>query len=136
MHTRYTVAAALAIALAVFPAVGCGGVTDPSQNIVETFSNTVPVGGSAFNSLKISRSGEFAVTLVSLSPPVSVFVSVTWGAVISGTCQAVVPPNNFSTPGHLVLNGPVSQQGTYCVMVADLGFFTVPETYTVQVSHP
>jgi len=137
MLTRHTVAGALAIALAVFSAPACGGVIDPTQNVVETFTNTVPVGGFNFNPFTISKTGEFSITFVSLSPSASVFVAISLGSVVSNTCAPLSGlTNTLSTPGHTVLNGPVRTKGTYCVRVDDLGNFTVPETYTVTVSHP
>ena len=132
---RFGIAGALAIALAGVDAVGCGGVSDPSKNVIETFSGTVPVGGSAFNPFQVSRSGEFSITLVSLSPPAAVFVAVSLGSVFGGGCSPN-QTNQLSTAGHTVLNGPITVPGTYCVRVDDEGFFTVPESYTVQVSHP
>src|SRR5438876_1012774 len=97
-----------AIALAGVVAIGCGGgLTDPSKNVIDTFTATVPVGGSAFSAFDISRSGEYSVTLVSLSPPASVFVGVHFGALLAGTCSPI-QSNQFATPGHTVLNGPIT----------------------------
>jgi hypothetical protein len=135
--TRVGIAGALAIALAGVVASGCGGgVTDPSQNVTETLSNTVQVGSFNFNSFNAARGGEFTITLISLSPPASVFVAVSFGVPLGASCSPTVQPNTLATPGHTVLSGQISAPATYCVRVDDEGFFTVPETYTVQVSHP
>jgi len=135
--TRFLIGGALAIAFAGVVASGCGGVTDPSQNVTETFTGTVPVRGSMFSPFSSSRVGEFSVTLISLSPPASVFVAVSFGVVLGGTiCSPTQQPNTLSTAGHTVLNGQIATPGTYCIRVDDEGFFTVPETYTIQVAHP
>ena len=115
---------------------GCNSVTDPSQNVTDTLSNTVQVGSYNFNSFNVGHAGEFSITLVSLTPPASVFVSVSFGIPTGAACSPSQQPNTFSTPGHTVLSGQITSPGTYCVRVDDEGFFTVPETYTVQVSHP
>ena len=134
---RVGVAGVLAMALACVVASGCGGgVADPSQNVTETYSNTVQVGSFNFNLVNAARAGEFTVTLISLSPPASVFVAVSFGVVLGGSCSPTVQPNPLATAGHTVLTGQIRTPGTYCVQVADEGFLTVPETYTVQVSHP
>jgi hypothetical protein len=134
---RVPFASLTAVALAGLVAVGCGGgVVDPSDNKVETFSNTVEPGGAAFSSFSISRRGEFAVTLVSLTPPASIPVVAWLANFISGQC--VAPPiqeNTFATAGRIVLSGPI-EPGNYCVAILDRGVMTVPETYVIQVSHP
>jgi hypothetical protein len=132
---RARLALALATAIAALGLSGCGGVTDPAQNVVETFTGTVPVGGFDFKAFNISRAGEFSITVLSLTPPASVFFVVSFGQMIGGTC---VPSqtNVLSTAAHTVLNGAIQSPGSYCVRVADEQTFTVPETYTLQVSHP
>jgi hypothetical protein len=135
--TRLGIAGAFAMALAGVVASGCGGgVADPSQNVTETFSSTVQVGSFNFNQVNAARAGEFTVTLISLIPPAAVFVAVSFGVVLGGSCSPIVQPNPLATAGHTVLSGQIRTPGTYCVQVADEGFLTVPETYTVQVSHP
>jgi hypothetical protein len=131
---RLGLACLIVTALAV-GSVGCGGVTDPSQNVVETFTGIVTVGGLDFKTFNISRSGEFSISVLSLTPPASVFFIVQLGQVSGGSCAALFS-TNLATAQHTVLTGPITSPGTYCVQVADQGVFTVPETYTVQVSHP
>jgi hypothetical protein len=133
---RFWCAGALAIALAGVFAMACGGVTDPSQNVTGTFSATVPVGSSNFNQINIGSTGEYSVTLVSLSPPAAVFVAVSFNMVTGGTCPITQQPNTLATSGHTVLTGQIQAPGAYCVRVDDEGYFAVPETYTVQVSYP
>jgi hypothetical protein len=112
-------------------------VIDPSKNTTETFVGTVPVGGYQSSSFRVSRAGEYSVTLVSLNPPASVFVTVSFGTAVSVGCAPSQGYSNaLATPGHTVLQGSIPASGMYCVQVNDQGNFTVPETYTIQVSHP
>ena len=118
-----------------FAAIGCGGIADPTKNQVDTFTNTIQPGTYQFHNFNVSRQGEYSVTLVSLTPPASIFVFVWIGNALAGQCFITSQRNPQSSPGRVVLIGPISP-GNYCVAVEDPGSLTVPETYTVQVSHP
>ena len=134
-HVRLRLAGALALGSVMLAAVGCGGIADPTKNPVETFTGTIQPGGYAFHPFKVSKQGEYSVTLVSLTPPASVFVFVWLGTTLGDQCFISSQRNPQASPGRVALVGPISP-GNYCVAVEDLGAFTVPETYTVQISHP
>ena len=54
---RLRLSAALALALAGAISISCGGIVDPSQNQVESFSGTVPVGGNVQHKFSASKTG-------------------------------------------------------------------------------
>jgi hypothetical protein len=139
MPVRY--AAAAAIVAAALMTVRCGGIVDPSKNTVETFTGTLAIGGSAVHPFSSSKNGEISVKVTALSPTSNTFVGLLWSEALSdGACstQSVGPvagQNNFvqvNVPG---ISG-ISRQLRYCIMIYDVGTFTVPQTYTMTVSHP
>jgi len=133
---RVPFACVAAIILTGLVVAGCGGVTDPSQNQVETLSAVVQPGGFKAVFFTVSHPGEYSVTLVSLKPPASVFVLASFANSASGQCiSPAIQQNQLASPGHIVLSGSINP-GSYCVAISDEGVFSVPETFTVQVSHP
>jgi hypothetical protein len=133
MRIPFACVAATALAAILF--TSCGGVTDPSQNQVETLSNVVQPGSFASSPFNVAHPGEYTVTLISLTPPASVFVLASLANLVSGQCVSPIQQNSLASPGHIVLSGSINP-GSYCVAISDEGVFSVPETYTVQVSHP
>ena len=132
-------AGATAAALAVI-AIACGGVVDPSKNVTDTFSGTIPVQGTALgHPFSTSKTGEYTVKVTALAPSSSSF----FGAVLAqgpsgGTCSGQLPilqQNSFGTLNTPVLTGAIIP-GNYCVFLFDIGAFTQPQTYTLTVSHP
>jgi len=116
----------------------CGGVTDPSQNKTETYSATIPVGKAGpVHTFNIPKTGEYLVKVVSMTPTISsnTYFYAAFGQPASGSC-APIQANSLAVVGSTVLNGPIYNSGTYCVLLGDEGFFTVDETYTITVSHP
>lgn len=133
--------AALLVALA---ASGCKGPTDPSKNQVETFSNTVQPQNLDIKVLNVGNTGEFNIKLTALVPGGNVFVGVGWGQSAGVNCQPSQTNQQVTSAyvGRTVLSGQIVLKGPYCVVVFDpsgtLGTppWPVPETYTLEVSHP
>ncbi len=139
MHFRLS--AALLVGAAVTLA-GCGGIVDPSQNQVETFSGSIPVGGQGTPvGFSASKTGEIQVKITQLTPSTSnTFVGVLWtGRNSNGTCEgslgAVFGQNNFAQAGLPAISTQILAGG-YCLVLYDVGTFTTTENYTVTVSHP
>lgn len=138
-HMRYGFVAALA--LAVLATIGCGGIVDPSKNVTDTFTGTIPVQGTSIpgHFFSISKTGEYTVKVTSLAPTAGSF----FGTVLSfgnsdGTCTGnlqIISQNSFGTVNTPVLSGAI-YPGNYCVFLFDIGAFTVPQTYTLTISHP
>jgi hypothetical protein len=124
----------LAPALAALIAIGCGGVTDPSKNTVETLQGTVSPGERAiFRNLNVSKGGEYSVKITALSPTPTAVLGVSWYQ--GGNCDFLMN-SNFATLNQPALSGAIFQKGAYCLIVSDVGTLTVAQNFTVSVSHP
>jgi hypothetical protein len=135
MHRRFGAALALAAAVSA-----CGGVVDPSKNQTETFTGTIQPGQGNYggpHTVNITKSGEITVTVTSLTPsvPGGTFFIIGFGQSVSGQCSLTIQVNQFAIVGSAAISGPISP-GSYCVVIADEGLFTVAEDYTLKVSHP
>jgi len=120
--------------------VSCNNLVDPSKNVTETFTGTIPVQGTGpghyFSS---TNNGEFSIKVTDLAPNAGAF----FGTILAqgptnGVCSGNLPilqQNSFGTINTPVLGGSFLA-GSYCVFLFDIGSFTVAETYTVQISHP
>jgi hypothetical protein len=130
MHTRFL--RFVAVALVALAAFACGGVSNPSTNQTETFMAIVQPGGSpGTHPFSASKSGEISVTVTSINPTFNGFLTVAW---LGSGCNGVVQANQFAVVGTAAISGPI-QKGSYCIGVFDSGF-SVPEQYTVSISHP
>jgi hypothetical protein len=127
---RCAVVLAAALALSA-----CSGISSPTKdNRDEDFTSTIDVGGAAAHTFDVSKNGEFAIRLLSLSPVANIIMGVTLGQMVSGSCS-FSPVPNLMTINSLPYSGPINK-GTYCVVVSDAGSLHAPETYTIRVSHP
>jgi hypothetical protein len=136
MRTRGAFAAFL---VACVINISCGGVVDPSQNKIDTFTATVQVQGSSVNPFATSNSGEFSVKVTTITPTTGGFFGVILAqGPTDNSCAGNLPilqQNSFATAGTIAMSGAIIP-GNYCVYVYDIGAFTVPQTYTIQISHP
>jgi hypothetical protein len=123
--------------VAIFATAGCGGVVDPSKNTTDTFTGTIQPGNGNFGEIhtfNTSKSGEVTVKVTRFDPPINVYFSIGYYQNLSTGC-APIQIANFAVVGTSAINGVINP-GSYCVVVFDQGGFTVPETYTLTVSHP
>jgi len=133
------------LAVAVFITVtlaACGGVTSPSNNKQETFGNgndvlKPGVGASFSYPFTVSNTGELTIALTQLNPGVSTTTvfSIGYGIPQSGSCSPI-NFNTVATVGFPAISGDQVTKGSYCVFIQDEGLITVPETFTLTVSHP
>lgn len=128
------VPAATMLAVAGLTIGGCGGITDPSKNTVESFSGTIGVGGSALHQFSSSK-GEISVKVTALAPTSNATIGLIWTqASGDGSCAGILQ-QAFAQLNVPAISGVIIS-GRYCIVVQDVGQFTVPQTYTVAVSHP
>ena len=126
--------AATMLAVACLTIAGCGGITDPSKNTVESFSGTIAVGGSAVHQFSSSK-GEISVKLTALAPTSNASVALIWTQATSdGSCAGILQ-QNFAQLNVPAISGVIIS-GRYCIVIQDIGQFAVPQTYTIAVSHP
>jgi hypothetical protein len=131
-----------AILLAAVLAAGCGGIVDPSQNLVEPFSGTIAPGGQGTaHGFSASKTGEISVKVTQITPSSSnTFVGVLWtGRDGNGTCagssRSIFQQNNFAQVGLPAISNQILA-GSYCLTLYDVGSFATTVSYTVTVSHP
>ena len=122
------------LAVACLTTAGCGGITDPSKNTTENFSGTLAVGGSAVHQFS-SDKGEISIKVSALAPTSSAPVFLIWTQSASdGSCAGILQ-QQFAQLNVPAISGVVIE-GRYCIVIQDAGTFTVPQTYTIAVSHP
>jgi hypothetical protein len=129
---------------------GCGSgatTTSPSSAsttpaaaaISETFSGTLPVGGSRFYSFSISVYGTVNATLASIGGsgiPPTAEVNLGIGTPSGTTCSTTPTLVQVSgDAGVTTLVTATEQPGTYCVLIADAGNLFSPATFTVTIAH-
>ena len=126
---------------------GCSGGSNSSPTIApsttpplaptsETFTGTVPVGGSDFHAFTVAlNNGQLTAALTAAGPPPTIFMGLGVGTVTSGTCTLITGGSAIIQAGPTAqLSGQVNA-GTYCVAVFDAGNQSADVTYTVVVTH-
>jgi hypothetical protein len=127
---------AAALSVAGMLTAGCNGLIDPSKNQTETFSGTINPQGFEAHAFSVTKNGEISIKVTALAPLDSIPVGVIWAQASSnGDCNGAVLQSGFGNLNQVAIVGQIFQ-GTYCVLVYDLGILTAAETYTVSVSHP
>src|ERR1700760_515196 len=129
------VSAAFLLALAGAISISCGGIVDPSQNQVQTFSGTVPPASGSVQHFTASKTGEIQIKVVTLTPASVPAVLVTWLGNGDGSCNG----GTFGQGIGAVRTTAISNQilsGAYCIYVSDYVGQTVTANYTITVSHP
>jgi len=123
------------VALAALGAASCGGVTDPSKNNVDTLSGTLNPGDNIClqQTVNVGNGGEYTVKITALQPtPTAVLLVGLWQG---AGCVALVD-QRYAQLNQVALSGPFYQKGTYAISVTDPGVLTVPQTFTITISHP
>ena len=132
---RFRVSAALILALAGAISISCGGIVDPSQNQVDTFSGTVPPGGGSVQHFSATKTGEITVKIVSLTPAAVPVVYVQWVGNGDGSCNGGLFQAGLGTANTTAISGQIVS-GAYCIALTDYIGQTVTASYTMTVSHP
>jgi len=115
------------------------GLTSPGSatQVVDSFSGTVPVGGSDFHSFTVTTNNQpVLVTLSAAGPPATIFMGVGVGTLSAdGVCNLLSNAAVVAQAGMAAqLSGTIAS-GTYCVAVFDVGNQNAPVDYAVTVSH-
>lgn len=134
-------ALSMTVALAI-ACVACGkddaSTTSPSTTTTKTdsFTGTVPIGGSAMNTFTVGTSGPVTVTMTAAGPPAAIVMGLGVGVPANGICGVLAGASVTATAAATSQLGGVVSPGSYCVTVYDVGNQTAPITYTVSVVHP
>jgi hypothetical protein len=138
---RARVMASAMLGLAVVAASCSDPVAPPAPTpveatITEAFSGTLLVAGSNVHAFNVSEVGRVRVTLTSLTPGVTVILSV--GTLSGAVCApaavqgSTVAAQASETPQ---LSGTATITGTYCVSVSATPAMTEPAEYSLTVAH-
>ena len=112
------------------------GISSPSDNASQNFSDTLKVMGINTHQFSSGGTGEFSVKITSVSPDNTILLGLTFGQMSGANCvqfQGFNVVSRVNAP--TTLSGPINK-GAYCVTVYDPGTLTQPENYTIAVSHP
>jgi hypothetical protein len=127
------------VAVAGLLMFACGGITDPSKNVTETFSGTIQPGGTGgYKPFNVSSTGEYTVKVTALGPNSSAIIGIdTYQDSSNGNCSGLqtYQRNTFATLNVQALSGQIFS-GHYCVLAYDVGALSAAATYTLTVSHP
>jgi len=130
------VSAAFLLALAGAISISCGGITDPSQNQVETFSGTVTAGGAGpVHHFSASKTGEIQVKVVTLTPASVPAVVINWVGNGDGSCNGGTFQQGIGAANTTAISGQITS-GSYCVVVTYYAGPVVATNYSLTVSHP
>ena len=137
MSRRFLISALSATALTV--SVACNVFHDPSSTspsagaLTDTFSGTLPQGGSLIFSGNTTTSGNVTVTLTSTSPA-SPGLGMSLGVSNNGICSVSVSTSS-AVAGTTPQLTTTLAAGAYCVKVYDVGTLTANVSVTIAVSH-
>ena len=108
-----------------------------SQLIVENFSGSLALKGSAFYSFSVIESGTTYLSLITLKEggvDSAAKITIGLGFPRGTTCAT----NNILTvvaDGSLSLTG-TTERGVHCAVVFDPGNLTLPATFSLNITHP
>jgi hypothetical protein len=111
--------------------------TPASPTSTETFTGTLPVGGTAFYSFSVAVTGTVNVTLVDIEGagvPQMVQMNLGIGSPSGTTCSAA-SPTTVQIGGTAAVT-MTEQPGTYCAVISDVGNLFAPATFTIEIDHP
>jgi hypothetical protein len=123
----------LGVGLAVLTSA-CGTAGLPTgATSTQTFTGVLSASGSFAQSVTVAGSGEFDLTLSSLTPQTTITVGLGIGQPASGTCSLLTSIENAKV-GSLVSLTVVA--GPYCVVIYDIGNIQGSDTFALTVVHP
>jgi hypothetical protein len=132
---RFRLSAAFVLALAGAVSISCGGIIDPSQNQVETFSGVVQPLGFSTQHFSSSKTGEIAVKVVTLTPAAIPAIGVQWLGAGDGSCNGQLFGSQIAVANSTAISTQIIS-GSYCIVMYDYVGYSVPANYTITVSHP
>jgi hypothetical protein len=131
---RLRVSAALVLAFAGAVSISCGGIVDPSQNQVQTFSGTVAPGGHSVNTFS-SQSGEIQVKMLTITPAAVQALGMQWVGSGDGSCNGQLWQSTIAASNTTAISTQI-QSGSYCLIVYDYIGQTAAANYSLTISHP
>jgi hypothetical protein len=123
----------LGVAVAVLTGA-CGIANVPtSATTSQTFTGVLSASGSVVQQVNVVGSGEFDLTLTSLTPQTTITVGLGIGQPTNGTCGLLSSIENAKV-GSLVALSVVP--GSYCVVIYDIGNVQGSDSFMLTATHP
>ena len=138
---RVLIGLALVVTTACSGGSSSGSSTSPSAPPLapssDTFTGTVPVGGSDMHPFVVSLSnGQVTADLTAAGPPATIAMGIGIGVISSGSCSILTNGAVIAAAGPTAqLVGSNFTSGTYCIAVFDVGNQLLDVTYSVTVTH-
>ncbi|MFI5177995.1 MAG: hypothetical protein ACHQO8_05515 [Vicinamibacterales bacterium] len=119
----------------IFWAGACGSspTTPSTPPVSETLTGTLSPTNSNVHQFSAAAGGTLTITLVSLTPPVTA-VGLGLGAVSNGSCTLQYTNTPFTAGA--IWTTTLAGQGTYCLVIYDIGYLTQDESYSIKIDHP
>jgi hypothetical protein len=133
---RFRLSGAFVLAVAGAISISCGGIVDPSQNTVDTFTGTIGPGGSLARPFTASKTGEITVKMLTLTPASISFIGVEWVQASGSNCGSGLLQNNTVVPANTTAISGQIPSGDYCIIVYDSVGLPQPANFSVTISHP
>jgi hypothetical protein len=111
--------------------------TSPTTAVTtESFSGTVPVGGSDTHPFTVALSGgQVNAILTAAGPPSTIYMGLGIGTYSGGTCTLLSGGSVVTQAASTAQLAGTVNAGSYCVQVYDAGNQTVAVSYAVTVNH-
>jgi len=123
-----------ALCLGAVLAAGCGGVIDPSKNVVDERPGTILPGGLAFETVSVGKNGEFEIRITNLNNA-DALLHMAYGP-DTGGCTGASLGDAYRQLNQAGFGGSI-QKGNYCVYLRDdLLTLKAASPYTLRISHP
>lgn len=107
--------------------------TTPTTTVTDTFAGTLTKNGASSYAFSVSAQGFVYATLTSVADTTSV-VGLSLGTWTGASCTIVLS-NDQAVQGSTI-QGQVTNLGTLCARVYDVGKSTTPMDYQITVVHP
>jgi hypothetical protein len=112
--------------------------TPAAPTVTESFSGTLPVGGTKFFSFKVSQYGTVQVSLLDVSGtdvPSTVTLTLGLGTPSGTTCSAGTSVA-ATTADMMPQLSTTLDVGVYCASIADPGNLSAPANFSITIAHP
>jgi hypothetical protein len=123
-----------ALILAAFMTISCGGVTEPSKNVVQPFSGVLEPGMSKTFPVTVNNGGEYSVKITALSPTPAAVLLLGWFQ--GGKLREHLRCETRSAEPDGALRPDLSEGCLLCRGVRHLRNPDRRSNFTITVSHP
>jgi hypothetical protein len=129
-------------------AAGCGGsVVQPTPvepgppTALEAFSGTLQPQGTNVYSFNVAKAGYVEVTLLAIGPAATTTVGLGIGMPNGSAACAIIPvtgvnPVMAQAGTSAQIPGQLTNSGSFCVSIYDVGTLDGPVLYTLTIAHP